>query len=135
VQKHIVPIYEDLTKIDLLERCWGGHTQNANESFNSTVWRLAPKHLHSGLKIIEIAAFLAAGTFNEGYSILRVMDALELQIGSLAKDFAQKRDQERTQRRSLSESNEARIERKKALMEQNEFYEQEEGLFYNLGLV
>ena len=33
-----------------------GHTQNANESFNAAVWRLSPKHLHSGLKIIEMSA-------------------------------------------------------------------------------
>ena len=37
VQKEILPIYEDLSRDDLLERCLGGHTQNANESFNSTV--------------------------------------------------------------------------------------------------
>ncbi|KYQ55491.1 hypothetical protein ALC60_05553, partial [Trachymyrmex zeteki] len=56
VQKHILPIYENLSKEDLLQRCLGGYTQNANESFNSTVWRLAPKHLHCGLKIIEIVS-------------------------------------------------------------------------------
>jgi len=80
----------------------GGHTQNANESLNTTVWRLAPKHLHSGLKIIEIA-FLAAGIFNEGYSsILRVMDALKLQIGSLAKFRPKKRPGGRSGRRGAA---------------------------------
>jgi len=38
---------------DLLERSLSGHTQKL--SFNSTVWHSAPKHLHSGIKIIEIA--------------------------------------------------------------------------------
>ncbi|EZA52864.1 hypothetical protein X777_07983 [Ooceraea biroi] len=66
VQKHLWPIYEDLTNDDLLQRCLGGHTQNSNESYNSTVWRLAPKHLNSGRKNIEIAAFIAAGVFNKG---------------------------------------------------------------------
>lgn len=47
VHRHL-PIYEDRSRQDLLERCLGEHTQNANESFNSTVWRLAPKHLNSG---------------------------------------------------------------------------------------
>jgi len=70
VQKHIRPIYEDLSRDDLLERCLGGHTQNANESFNAMVWRLAPKHLNCDKKIIEIAAFLAAGMFNEGFSFV-----------------------------------------------------------------
>ncbi|KYN31554.1 hypothetical protein ALC56_14435 [Trachymyrmex septentrionalis] len=63
-------IYEDLSKKDLLQRCLGGYMQNANESFNSTVWRLAPKHLHCGLKIIEIAAYLAAGMFNKECSFI-----------------------------------------------------------------
>ena len=56
-EKHIRPIYQDLSNDDLLTRCLGGHTQNANDSFNSTVWRMAPKHLHSGLKIVEIASY------------------------------------------------------------------------------
>ncbi|CAK9814870.1 hypothetical protein ANTQUA_LOCUS8255, partial [Anthophora quadrimaculata] len=134
----LLPIFEDLAKTELLERCLGGHTQNANESFNSTVWRLAPKHLHSGLKIIETAAYLAADLFNEGYaSILQVMYALELQIGSAAKNFADNSDQKRIQRqerRSLSTTKEVRIARREALMEENQLYEQAEGLLYGPGI-
>lgn len=37
VQKHILPIYNDLSINDLLTKCLGGHTQNVNESFNVTV--------------------------------------------------------------------------------------------------
>ena len=37
VQIHLLPIYEDLTRDELLQRCLGGHTQNANECFNSTI--------------------------------------------------------------------------------------------------
>ncbi|KYN24381.1 hypothetical protein ALC57_04018 [Trachymyrmex cornetzi] len=48
VEKHIRPIYEDLSIDHLLTRCLGGHTQNSNESLNATVWRMALKHLHSG---------------------------------------------------------------------------------------
>ncbi|GFX33519.1 uncharacterized protein TNCV_1931861 [Trichonephila clavipes] len=52
-----------------------GHTQNANESFNSTIWRLSPKHLHSGVKIVELSSYLAVGLFNEGNSsLLMVMN-------------------------------------------------------------
>jgi len=53
-----------------------------NESFNALVWRLAPKHLHAGTKIVEIAAFIAAITFNDGFAgILKVMQTMELKIG------------------------------------------------------
>ncbi|GFY54414.1 uncharacterized protein TNIN_124051 [Trichonephila inaurata madagascariensis] len=65
IQKEILPIYSDLSRDDLLERFLGGHTKNSNESFNSTIWRLAPKHLHFGLKIVEFASSLAMGLFTE----------------------------------------------------------------------
>ncbi|KAG5312845.1 COX1 oxidase, partial [Acromyrmex insinuator] len=39
---HQKPVYEQLTTDDLLTRCIGGFTQNCNESFNSTVWAMAP---------------------------------------------------------------------------------------------
>ena len=71
IEKHIRPIYENLLNDELLERCLGGHTQNPNESFNATVWRMAPKHLNSGHKIVEIAAYMAAGIFNEGYTAVQ----------------------------------------------------------------
>ena len=72
-----------------------GHVQkNANESFNATVWRLSPKHLHSGLKIIEMSVFIAAGIFNEGYtSILRVMNKLNIIVGTYSKVFVENNDE------------------------------------------
>lgn len=89
VKKHILPIYEDLSRNDLLQRCLGGYTQNANESFNATVWRLAPKHLNCGLKIIEIAAYLTGDMFNDGYTFaLDVMNDIQLQIVLHCKQFA-----------------------------------------------
>jgi len=36
----ILPIYEELSREELLHRCLGGFTQNANESFNAMVWAL-----------------------------------------------------------------------------------------------
>lgn len=138
VAKHLLPIYEELSKKDLLERCLGGHTQNANESFNSTIWRLAPKHLNSGIKIIEIAAFLAAGIFNEGYyAVLKIMEMLNIKIGQQCKLCADTHDATRVtrqERRSLSSTKEARMARRQEQIEQNEFYEEAEGLLYGPGI-
>jgi len=98
VQKHILPIYQDLFRDDLFERCLGCYTQN--ESLNATVWRLAPKHLHCEWKIVEIA-FLAAGMFNEGYNfILIIMNDLQLQIGMQCKTFADEQNTLRVQRQN-----------------------------------
>ncbi|CAK9816232.1 hypothetical protein ANTPLA_LOCUS8931 [Anthophora plagiata] len=138
VQKHIFPIFEELSNEDLLQRCLGGHTQNANESFNSTVWRFAPKHLNSGLKIVEIGAFIASSIFNEGYfSILKVMQELQLIIGKEAMDYAEETNQRRIQRqerRSSLSTKEARKARRDQLAEQNEYFEEAEGLLYGAGI-
>ena len=88
-----------MSKDNLLERCLGGHTQNANESFNATVWRLSPKHLHLGLKVVENSAYIAAGIFNKGFSsVLRIMNLLNLTVCTYAKVFAHKTDEARISR-------------------------------------
>ncbi|KZC13116.1 hypothetical protein WN55_05539, partial [Dufourea novaeangliae] len=134
VQKYLLPIYQDLSKKDLLERCVGDHTQNVNESFNSTVWRLAPKHLTYGINIIEIAAFIAASVVNEGYcAILKMMNILQIKIGHECKSFADKYNAARVnrqERRSPSSSKEARSARREQQLEQQQFFEEAEGFLY-----
>ncbi|CAK9803888.1 hypothetical protein ANTQUA_LOCUS3824 [Anthophora quadrimaculata] len=51
----IKPIYEELSRDDLLNRCLEDYSQNSNESFNATVWNLAPKSYSSGKKVSNIA--------------------------------------------------------------------------------
>lgn len=48
VQREIFPIYEALSDETLLQRCLCGFFQNANESFNNKLWKIAPKTLFSG---------------------------------------------------------------------------------------
>ncbi|XP_028046899.2 uncharacterized protein LOC114254550 [Monomorium pharaonis] len=138
VAEAILPIFQDLSREDLLERCLGGHTQNANESFNATVWRLAPRHLNSGRKIIEIASYIAAGIFNEGFlSVLRIMECMGLVIGSVCRNFSSQMDENRTnaqRRRSRSVSQIRRLHQKQKQLEQNERYEEAEGLLYGSGI-
>ena len=138
IEKHIRPIYQDLSNNDLLTRCLGGHTQNENKSFNSIVWRIAPKHLHSDLKIVEIASYLAAGMFNIGYSaILNTMQQLQLKIGQQCKMFADNVDKQRIERENRSASlstKEARTARRLEQLHQNEYYEEAEGVLYGAGI-
>ncbi|CAB3241904.1 unnamed protein product [Arctia plantaginis] len=130
VEKHIRPVYEELSKDDLLTRCLGGHTQNANESFNSTVWRIVPKHLNSGLKIVEIAAYIAGGIFNEGYSAaLKTMQLLDLKIGQQCNNFVTRQN-----RRDSFESKEARTARRLKHQGENQFFEESEGQLYGPGI-
>jgi hypothetical protein len=138
VQQALKPIFKDLSSRELLERCLGGETQNNNDSFNSTIWRFAPKHLHCGGKIIEIAAYLATGIFNEGFcAVLKTMTTIGIIVGEKAKTFSEERDQHRlgrSARRSLQATKEARINRRNEQMAKNQFYEEEEGLLYGPGV-
>lgn len=83
---------------DLLQRCLGGHSLNANKSFNATFWRLTPKHPHSGclhlvtyiwiLDIVEISTYIIyfihiISTFlylMNGYVLIDTLPVLELWI-------------------------------------------------------
>lgn len=138
LEKHLLPIYEALTNDELLKRCLGGHTQNANESFNGTIWRLTPKHLNAGRKVVELAAFLAAIIFNDGYTlILRVMQEIGVNIGTEAKSFAHRTDGQRCERgdqRWLETTKEARTATRLARLRQNQLYEDSETPMYGPGI-
>ena len=61
----IRPIYEELSGDELLNRCLGGYMPNSNETFNATVWNLAPKFYASGEKVLDVATNIAVCNFND----------------------------------------------------------------------
>lgn len=138
VQEVIKPIFEDLSRDDLLKRCLGAETQNSNESFNSLVWTFAPKTLHSGFKINELASFLAVIIFNDGFTgIQKVMEVLGVKIGFHCDNYAKKRDNERMKRSELRCSNQykqARIDNREKASTLHDFHENEEGVLYGPGI-
>ena len=92
----IKPIYEDLNKDTLLQRCLGGFTQNNNESYNQLIWKISPKIIPSGSVIVELAANIAACMFNEGTGVLlTMMYSMGVNTGQNAHKFAKKEDAER----------------------------------------
>lgn len=113
----------------------GGHTQNAN-SFNATVWRLAPKHLNCGFKTDEIDVFLAANVFNEDYYFgLKPMETMQIVIGQQCKIFADHYDTQQLQRQerlNVDSTKEVRSARKEDKTVLSEFYKETEGLLYEL---
>ena len=63
----IKPIYHDLTKITvLISRCLHGVTQNANLSFNTTIWKRVPKSNFCGMKKLKLAVYDAIAVYNYG---------------------------------------------------------------------
>ena len=64
----IKPIYVRLSERPLLERCLRGATQNVNECYNSTLWKICPKESFCGADTVETSVHLSALMFNHGNS-------------------------------------------------------------------
>lgn len=65
----------------------------SNESFNATVWNLAPKSYSSGKKVLNIATDIAVCNFNDELTnILRIIKVLEMDIGVQSYNFCVESD-------------------------------------------
>ena len=98
VFKAIKPVYNDLGRDELFNRCLGGFTQNSNESFNAAVWNLASKAYSSGKKVSNIATDIAICNFKDGLkNVWRIMQVLEIKIGAQYHNFCVESDSQRIQ--------------------------------------
>lgn len=138
VLKVIKPIYEDLSKDTLLERCVGGYTQNSNESFNQLIWKIAPKTMHSGARVVEIAAYTAACMFNNGAtSLLQIMNVMGISIGPNAHLYASCEDDRRIAQaevRAQEQTKEGRLRRRQQNLEDMGVPSTSENLYYGPGI-
>ncbi|ELU11930.1 hypothetical protein CAPTEDRAFT_216323 [Capitella teleta] len=64
----INPVFEALTKDDLLKKCLHGGSQNPNESFHHLIWECCPKTVFVGRRRLELGVFDAVLVFNGGES-------------------------------------------------------------------
>ena len=60
------PIFQRLSKNDLLNRCLRGMTQNQNESINGVLWGRCPKTKFCGRQKVELAVSETVCEFNTG---------------------------------------------------------------------
>ncbi|CAH2083321.1 unnamed protein product [Euphydryas editha] len=138
VFKAIRPIYEELSRDELLNRCLGGYTQNSNESFNATVWKLAPKSYSSGKKVLNVATDIEVCCFNDGLtSILKIMKALQMDIGVHSYNFCLETDAKRIEHaeRSLTDAvKEARSAMKSSRKASEGEFSNVEGQLYGPGI-
>lgn len=138
VAEAIHPIFTDLSNENLLERCVGGFNQNNNESYNQLIWKISPKIVPAGLKIVETAAYIAAGIFNEGMtSLLYYMNAIGITLGPNAHSYAEKEDEKRvsiSDLRARESSRDGRMARRQHQLELLEAAESAEGVLYGPGI-
>ena len=100
ITKALEPIYTDWSSRELLERCKRGNTLNNTESYNG--WHFAPKHLHNGLKTIELANFLAVSMFKDGFcAVLKMLQVMDVIIGPITKEYAMDRADRRISQAKL----------------------------------
>lgn len=101
----------------------GGFTENNNESYNQLVWKIAPKTLHAGAKVVEVAANVAADIFNKGnLAALVFLNSLDVKPIQIAHEYARREDENRisksdrkTQAATQEERIRCRMEQKDAL--------------------
>ena len=75
----IFPTIKRLTDLDLLKRCAKMGTQNANESFNSLIWKRSPKNEFHSRSSVETSTSLATLSFNCGpFGLHSVYEKLDL---------------------------------------------------------
>lgn len=137
VMDAIKPVFNALSAPELLKRCLGSHTQNPNESFNSTVWSICPKTSGSGKIIAEIATYEAVIGFNDGRKgKLDVMKRLNIYPGANAVISAFQSDSKRVQhanRKKKENTLEVRRAIRRAKLNLSKKNIEEEGLIYEPG--
>lgn len=134
----IEPIYKDLTKEELLEKCTGAHNQNNNESFNGLVWQMAPKIQFNGSLIVQTASNIAVCIFNEGHNtVMKIMEELGITVGSRCQEQLQQRNESRVSKaeaKMAAATKEARISLREARRRAQEDAIEEEGVLYGPGI-
>ena len=89
----IKPVFKDLAKTELLEKCLEGYTQNANESINSVIWKYSPKTKNNGLTVVNTAVAIAVCVFNDGANTLgHILEKLGLSVGVFTERFLHDKD-------------------------------------------
>jgi len=138
VLQAIRPIYEDLSKAALLERCVGGFNQNNNQSYNQLIWKITPKTVASGSAIVNIAANISACVFNEGSSVhLAMLYSMGAKLGRNAHDYCRRADEKRittAEHRARLATREARMLRRQQQADVLDIAEAAEDLLYGPGI-
>ena len=58
------PVFHDLSRTDLLNKCTHGMTQNVNECLHRLIWDRCPKTSNVEQNIVALATYLAVLKFN-----------------------------------------------------------------------
>ena len=137
VIKQIKPIYNDLSRDDLLQKCLHGKTQNQNEAFNALIWERVPKATYVSLKHMQFGTYDAIAHFNIGRkSSCLIMEKLGMVPGRYMTKLCQNINQKRLYFSKQKSTEKARKRRKiiRGLKKANmDAIEETEGVVYEAG--
>ena len=109
----IEPIYEDLSRPELLAKCLHGKTQNPNEALNKLIWDRCGKMVWVSRKVAQDATNKAISHFNDGkISLLRLLRCLGVDPGPFTVESVMKSDRARMYHASRKESVDGKCRRK-----------------------
>ena len=133
----IKPIFDDLSKPELLEKCTHGLTQNVNECLNGIIWKRCPKTTYVEQQTVALAAYLAVLKFNDGdVSFIKIFQDMDITPGFFTSKGAQECDTSRI-KLSAKKTTEKVKQRRKTLRHLRKGYidiaEANEGPAYEAG--
>ena len=131
------PIFDDLSKPELLEKCTHGLTQNVNECLNGLIWNRCPKTTYVEQQTVALATYLAVLKFNDGdISFIKIFQDMDIKPGVFTCKGAQECDTSRI-KLSAKKTTEKVKQRRKTLRHLRKSYidttEANEGLTYEAG--
>ena len=86
----IKPVFQDLSRTDLLTKCTHGLTQNVNECLKCLIWDTQSKSVYVEKETAALATYLEILKFNDGdISFLKIFSELDIVIGIFTSKRAQ----------------------------------------------
>ena len=139
VKAELLPIFEDLSSVKLLEGCENLRTQNQNESLHHVIWGFASKEQVQSPTAVKQALSLGILVYNRGYyfAINGIFTALGISLAQYASKACQQIDARRvavSKYQSIPDVKERRIERRYAKRKTADGFKEAEGTTYKRGI-
>ena len=86
------PVFQDLSKDELLSKCLHGKMQNCNEALNNIIWTKCPKNVFLEREVLEIGVHSAILEFNEGpKGFYKVLNKFDMEPGIFTEQSSSKK--------------------------------------------
>lgn len=96
IMTEIKPIFKDLARPELLQKCLHGGTQNPSESLNNVIWTRLPKKTFVMRTALELGVYEAVASFNNGnITKCKILNHLGMLPGNKCIDWCKKADEAR----------------------------------------